>query len=76
MNYQELLDKAELNGFVKIPTPPKFEKVALYSMATYRAARPNDSFDDEYKFVLVGEESYSGINTADELEAELPPMGV
>jgi len=33
MNYQELLDKAEANGLVLIPTPPKFEKVRLYSIA-------------------------------------------
>ena len=76
MNYQELLDKAELNGFVKIPMPPKFEKVRLYSIAGYKATHPSDGFYDEFKFVLVGEEASEGINTAEELKAELPPMGV
>lgn len=77
MNYQELLDKAEANGLVLIPMPPKFEKVALVSIDYFKAGRPNDTLDGEYNFVLVGEEeSFIGINTAEELKAELPPMGV
>lgn len=76
MQYQELLDKAELNGLALITTHPKFEKVALASMDYFKAARPNDHFDEEYKFVLVGEECSVGINTAEELKAALPPMGV
>lgn len=76
MNYQELLDQAELNGFVKVPMHPKYEQVTLYLSAAYKAAFPNDTFYDDCKFILVGEECDEGINTADDLKAALPPMGV
>ena len=76
MNYQELLDQAELNGFVKIPMPPKYERVTLYSISAYTAAFPDDVFYDDCKFILVGEECDEEINTADDLKAALPPMGV
>lgn len=76
MNYKELLDQAGLKGFVKVPMPPKYEQVTLYSASAYKAAFPNDAFYDDCKFILVGEECDEGINTADDLKAALPPMGV
>lgn len=74
--FENLLKQAELNGFCKIPTPPKFEDVLLYSKAKYKAECPNSVFADPYNFVLVGIECNEGINTAEDLKAALPPMGV
>jgi len=76
MNYQELLDQAELNGFVEAPTPPKYERVKLYSIAAFKAAFPNSVFLGEFNFILEGEEFNVGITNAEDLEAALPPMGV